>query len=105
MHISWMRWLNYGIALTKWIIKVAYTILDEERYKKLKWRKTRAYRLKGSGGLILVDHTCNLKYIPEGSLIKTTTSPRQNMWEINLPEDFNKSVKKVAKTLDAIAYL
>jgi hypothetical protein len=27
------------------------------------------------------------------------------MWEINLPEDFNKSVKKVAKTLDAIAYM
>jgi hypothetical protein len=100
-----MRWLNYGIVLTKWIIKVTYTILDEARYKKLKWRKQRDKRLKGSGGLILVDHTCNMRYIPEGSILRTTASPRQNMWEINLPEDFNKSVKKVAKTLDAIAYM
>ena len=44
-------------------------------------------------------------YIPEGSILRTSASPRQNMWEINLPEDFNKSVKKVAKTLDAIAYM
>ena len=100
-----MRWLNYGITLTKWMIKEGYTILDVERYRKLKWRKQRDKRLKGSGGLILVDHTCNIRYIPEGSILRTSASPRQNMWEINLPEDFNKSVKKVAKTLDAIAYM
>lgn len=87
------------------MIKVGYTVLDVERYKKLKWRKQRDKRLKGSGGHILVDNSCNMRYIPEGSIIKASISPRQNLWEINLPEDFNKSVKKVAKTLDAIAYM
>ena len=83
-----------------------YTVLDAERYQLLTLRRRqRAKRLENSGGSILVDHTCNISYIPDGSIIKASMSPTSNIWEINLPRDFDKSVKKVAKRLDAIAYL
>ena len=54
---------------------------------------------------ILVKSSVDLKLIPENSLLTSPLKNECNVWELHLPKDFNKSVKKVAKTLDAVAYL
>lgn len=102
MHISWMRWLNCGIVLTKWITNMTYTVIDKDRMRKLKhFEKCRRNPLKGYSGILLVSHTTDIYKIPENSTIQR----RGNVWEIHLPEDFKKSKKILAKTLDAIAYM
>jgi hypothetical protein len=63
---------------------------------KAKWRAV----ILVEGGLTLE----RLNHIPSGSEIKLCIQDK-TLWEIFIPEDYKKSVKLLAKRLDAVAFL
>ncbi len=59
------------------------------------------------GGVILVEGGLTLErlhHIPAGSEIKLCIQDK-TLWEIFIPIDYKKSVKLLAKRLDAVAFL
>lgn len=96
-----------------------YEVLDVKRMMKVKSnhvrnRKTipnapagRANNVKKWCAIILVEGGLSLErlhHIPAGSEIRLCIQDK-TLWEIFIPENYKKSVKILAKRLDAIAFL
>ena len=96
-----------------------YEVLDVKRMMKVKSnhvrnRKTIPKAPSGRypakemwGGVILVEGGLTLErlhHIPAGSEIKLCIQDK-TLWEVFIPIDYKKSVKLLAKRLDAIAFL
>jgi len=85
---------------------MSYIVLDTEKFTTLPHRiKTKKHPKLETGGRLLITKDTSLELIPENSHLTHAVWFRQNVWELNLPKDYNKSVKKLAKRLDAIAYM
>jgi len=79
-----------------------YTVLDPVRMKNITGRaKTRKSPLKHTAGVLLITSSTDIYKIPENCLLQKSNE----VWELHIPKDYNKSLKKLAKTLDAVAYM
>lgn len=79
-----------------------YVILDTEEMAKTKHPIRRRQKpIKGYGSTLLVRPGTKLDLIPPGSEIRFA----YGSWEIHMPIDNKKIVEKMAKVLDAIAYM
>lgn len=98
-----------------------YEVLDVKRMMRVKSTvvrnrqripKAAAGRSNPANGvewcaLILVEQGLSLEKlnaIPAGSIIKLCIQDK-TLWEIFIPKDYKKSIKMLAKRLDAVAYL
>ena len=88
-----------------------YKVLDPAKFKYAEKLRNRTRPKANHVGIILVDSSCNLKYIPEDATLTTPLTPRVNFWEIHLKNNGKygqygeENIKKLAKTLDAVAYM
>ena len=89
-----------------------YTVLDKEKFKHAKSKlKQRKKPLKHTVVHILVTSDVDITKIPENVDISTTLVEKTNLWEIILPKkggfgDYGKKdIEKLAKRLDAVAYM
>ena len=79
-----------------------YTVLDPARMMRITGRaKTRKSPLKHTAGVILITSSTDIYKIPANC----TLQKREDVWELHLPKDYNKSLKQLAKQLDAIAFM
>lgn len=81
-----------------------YNVLDIPKMTKIKNHHTRrrSRPLSGYHSTILLKSGSNLDLIPPGSLLVRNTDGE---WEAHLPIKNKEIVKKLAKALDAIAFL
>ena len=86
---------------------MSYTILKQYAFDTLPYRLKviRKKPPRDAKGVILVQSTVDLQLIPEDSILYRPIWSNEPIWEIHLPKTFDKSVKKVAKTLDAVAFM
>ena len=86
-----------------------YTILNPDKFKYAGMRiRNRRRPLNGRDGTIMVDSTVNLKLIPTDAIITTPLALRVSFWEIHFGKDGEygkKDVEKLAKRLDAVAFM
>lgn len=88
-----------------------YKILNKEKFRYAKKLRHRREKLKHTVGHILIPSNTSLQKIPANVQLSTNLVERANYWEILIPKNGEfgeygeKDVKKLAKTLDAIAYL
>ena len=88
------------------LMQYKYTVLNPELFKKLNYRmQSRNRPSTNRSHCILVKSSVDLSLIPENSLLSTPMKNDCNVWELHLPKDFKKDVKKLSKRLDAVAYL
>lgn len=79
-----------------------YNVLDVPAMMKAhSATRRRKTPIKGYGSTLLVRPGTNLDLIPPGSEIRYA----YGSWEIHIPITNKKIVKKLAKALDAIAFL
>lgn len=92
-----------------------YEVLDVKRMMEVKSHAVRNRKSPPTstnkknpwGAMILVSSGTSiekLKLLPEGSEIKLCLKDR-TVWEVFIPKDYKKSVKLLAKRLDAVAFL
>lgn len=81
-----------------------YNVLDIPKMTKIKNHHTRrrSKPLAGYHSTILLKSGSNLDLIPPGSLLVRN---QDGEWEAHLPIKNKEIVKKLAKALDAIAFL
>ena len=86
-----------------------YTVLDKEKFKYAGQRiKNRKKPLQGRDATIIVDNDCNLKFVPANAIITTPLAQKTNFWEIHFGKNGEygkKDIEKLAKRLDAVAYM
>ena len=88
-----------------------YVVLDPEKFRYADKLRLRQRTKSGCNAIILVDCNTNLSLIPVDTQLTTPLVPRVNFWEIHLKNDGKygqygeKDVEKLAKTLDAVAYM
>lgn len=86
-----------------------YTILNKDKFKYAGIRiKNRKQPLQGRDGTIIVDPTVDLSLIPTNAIITTSLTPRVSFWEIHFGKDGEygkKDIEKLAKRLDAVAFM
>ncbi len=88
-----------------------YRILNKEKFQYADKLRHRQRTKSGCSAIILVDSKTNLSLIPVDVQLTTPMIPRVNFWEIHLPNKGKygqygeKDIKKLAKTLDAVAYM
>ena len=88
-----------------------YTVLDPDRFKYADKLRQRQRLKSGSSAIILVDCNTNLSLIPVDTQLTTPLVPRVNFWEIHLKKNGKygeygeEDIKKLAKRLDAVAYM
>ena len=89
-----------------------YEVIDVQRMIRVKStfvrnRKNVPSRHNQWGGMILIRGGTpiqQLRLLPSGSEIKICMQDK-TVWEVFIPRDFKKSVKLLAKRLDAIAFM
>ena len=88
-----------------------YVVLDPAKFQYADKLRQRQRTKSGCNAIILVDSKCNLSLIPEDIELTTPMKPRVNFWEIHLKNNGKygqygeKDVEKLAKRLDAVAYM
>ena len=88
-----------------------YVVLDPEKFRYADKLRQRQRTKSGCNAIILVDCNTNLSLIPVDTQLTTPLVPRVNFWEIHLKNNGKygqygkKDVEKLAKTLDAVAYM
>tara|TARA_R100001086_G_C11838621_1_gene258501 strand:+ start:147 stop:416 length:270 start_codon:yes stop_codon:yes gene_type:complete len=86
-----------------------YTILNPDKFKYAGQRiKNRKQPLNGRDATIIVDTTVNMKLIPTDAILTTPLSNRVSFWEIHFGKngEYSKEkIKKLAKRLDAVAFM
>ncbi len=86
-----------------------YTVLNPDKFKYAGARiKNRKQPLNGRDGTIIVDPAVNMQLIPTNAIITTTLTPRVSFWEIHFGKNGEygeKDIEKLAKRLDAVAFM
>ena len=88
-----------------------YKVLDPAKFKYADKLRQRQRTKSGCSAIILVDSKTNLSLIPVDVELTTPMKPRVNFWEIHLKNNGKyggygeEQVKKLAKRLDAVAYM
>ncbi len=85
-----------------------YTVLDPDRFKYADKLRQRQRLKSGSSAIILVDCNTDLSLIPTNTQLTTPMVPKVNFWEIHFGKNGNygeEDIKKLAKRLDAVAYM
>ena len=88
-----------------------YKVLDPAKFKYAHNLRQRQRTKSGCSAIILVDSKTNLSLIPVDVELTTPMKPRVNFWEIHLKNNGKyggygeEQVKKLAKRLDAVAYM
>ena len=88
-----------------------YKVLDPAKFKYADKLRQRQRTKSGCNAIILVDSKTNLSLIPVDVELTTPMKPRVNFWEIHLKNNGKyggygeEQVKKLAKRLDAVAYM
>lgn len=88
-----------------------YVVLDPAKFRYADKLRQRQRTKSGCNAIILVDCNTNLSLIPVDTQLTTPLTPRVNFWEIHLKKNGKygqygeEQVKKLAKRLDAVAYM
>ena len=88
-----------------------YKVLDPAKFKYADKLRQRQRTKSGCSAIKLVDSKTNLSLIPVDVELTTPMKPRVNFWEIHLKNNGKyggygeEQVKKLAKRLDAVAYM
>ena len=94
-----MKWQNFGMLSMR---STMYNVLDVPEMMKANGsirRRNKPHR--GHGSTLLLKSGTSLDLIPEGSEIRFA----YGSWEIHMPLRNKRMVKRLAKQLDAIAWL
>mgnify|MGYP001158407305 FL=1 len=88
-----------------------YVVLDPAKFRYAEKLRNRNRTKSGCSAIILVDCNTNLSLIPVDTHLTTPLVPRVNFWEIHFKKNGKygeygeKDIEKLAKTLDAVAYM
>ena len=88
-----------------------YVVLDPAKFRYADKLRQRQRTKSGCNAIILVDCNTKLSLIPVDTHLTTPLVPRVNFWEIHFKKNGKygeygeKDIEKLAKTLDAVAYM